>query len=99
VAPALRPKRTGQRRRIAATGARQHGVATATAAALLDMECAVYMGEEDTQRQALNVARMRRLGAEVNAVTNGTRTLKDAMNEAMRDWVAHVGDTHYVIGT
>src|SRR5699024_7276274 len=67
--------------------------------ALLDMECEVYMGEEDTQRQALNVARMRLLGAKVNAVTNGTRTLKDAMNEAMRDWVANVGDTHYVIGT
>ena len=99
VGQALLAKRMGKTRLIAETGAGQHGVATATAAALLDMECEVYMGEEDTQRQALNVARMRLLGAEVNAVTNGTRTLKDAMNEAMRDWVANVGDTHYVIGT
>ncbi|GAA1624922.1 MULTISPECIES: tryptophan synthase subunit beta [Brevibacterium] len=96
---ALLAKRMGKTRLIAETGAGQHGVATATAAALLDMECEVYMGEEDTQRQALNVARMRLLGAKVNAVTNGTRTLKDAMNEAMRDWVANVGSTHYVIGT
>src|SRR5699024_5160195 len=99
LAQALLAKRMGKTRVIAETGAGQHGVATATAAALLDMSCVVYMGEEDTQRQALNVARMRLLGATVNAVTNGTRTLKDAMNEAMRDWVANVDDTHYVIGT
>lgn len=99
LAQALLAKRMGKTRLIAETGAGQHGVATATAAALLDMSCVVYMGEEDTQRQALNVARMRLLGATVNAVTNGTRTLKDAMNEAMRDWVANVDDTHYVIGT
>jgi tryptophan synthase beta chain len=96
---ALLAKRMGKTRLIAETGAGQHGVATATAAALLDMECAVYMGEEDTQRQALNVARMRMLGAEVHAVTQGTRTLKDAMNEAFRDWVASVGYTHYCIGS
>ncbi len=99
LAQALLAKRMGKTRLIAETGAGQHGVATATAAALLDMECEVYMGEEDTQRQALNVARMRLLGAKVNAVSNGTRTLKDAMNEAMRDWVANVARTHYVIGT
>ena len=84
---------------IAETGAGQHGVATATAAALLGLECVVYMGEEDTQRQALNVARMRMLGAEVIPVTTGTRTLKDAMNEAFRDWVTTVGHTHYCIGS
>jgi tryptophan synthase beta chain len=89
----------GKRRVIAETGAGQHGVATATAAALLDLECVVYMGEEDTRRQALNVARMRLLGAEVVPVTTGSRTLKDAMNEAMRDWVATVDRTHYLIGT
>lgn len=99
IGQALLAKRMGKTRLIAETGAGQHGVATATAAALLDMECEVYMGEEDTRRQALNVARMRLLGAKVNSVTNGTRTLKDAMNEAMRDWVANVGSTHYVIGT
>ncbi|WP_349827950.1 tryptophan synthase subunit beta [Brevibacterium litoralis] len=96
---ALLAKRMGKTRVIAETGAGQHGVAAATAAALLDMECVVYMGEEDTQRQALNVARMRLLGATVHSVTNGTRTLKDAMNEASRDWVANVETTHYIIGT
>jgi tryptophan synthase beta chain len=96
---ALLARRMGKRRVIAETGAGQHGVATATAAALLDLECVVYMGEEDTRRQALNVARMRLLGAEVVPVTTGSRTLKDAMNEAMRDWVATVGRTHYLIGT
>ena len=83
----LLAKRMGKTRVIAETGAGQHGVATATAAALLGLECAVYMGEEDTRRQALNVSRMRMLGAEVIPVTAGTRTLKDAMNEAFRDWV------------
>jgi tryptophan synthase beta chain len=96
---ALLTRRMGKRRVIAETGAGQHGVATATAAALLDLECVVYMGEEDTRRQALNVARMRLLGAEVVPVTTGSRTLKDAMNEAMRDWVATVDRTHYLIGT
>jgi tryptophan synthase beta chain len=96
---ALLAKRMGKTRLIAETGAGQHGVATATAAALLDMECAVYMGEEDTQRQALNVSRMRMLGATVIPVKQGTRTLKDAMNEAFRDWVASVGYTHYCIGS
>jgi tryptophan synthase beta chain len=89
----------GKTRLIAETGAGQHGVATATAAALLGLDCAVYMGEEDTRRQALNVARMRMLGAEVFPVTTGTRTLKDAMNEAFRDWVTSVGHTHYCIGS
>lgn len=96
---ALLTKRMGKRRVIAETGAGQHGVATATAAALLGLECLVYMGEEDTRRQALNVARMRLLGAEVVPVTAGSRTLKDAMNEAMRDWVTNVEHTHYLIGT
>ena len=95
----LLARRMGKTRVIAETGAGQHGVATATAAALLGLECVVYMGEEDTQRQALNVARMRMLGAEVIPVTNGTRTLKDAMNEAFRDWVTTVGYTHYCIGS
>jgi tryptophan synthase beta subunit len=95
----LLAKRMGKTRVIAETGAGQHGVATATAAALLGLECAVYMGEVDTQRQALNVSRMRMLGAEVIAVTTGTRTLKDAMNDAFRDWVASVGYTHYCIGS
>jgi tryptophan synthase beta chain len=84
---------------IAETGAGQHGVATATAAALMGLECLVYMGEEDTRRQALNVARMRLLGADVVPVTAGSRTLKDAMNEAMRDWVTNVEQTHYLIST
>lgn len=96
---ALLTVRMGKRRVIAETGAGQHGVATATAAALLGLECVVYMGEEDTRRQALNVARMRLLGAEVVPVTAGSRTLKDAMNEAMRDWVTNVEHTHYLIGT
>ena len=96
---ALLTKRMGKKRVIAETGAGQHGVATATAAALLDLDCVVYMGEEDTRRQALNVARMRLLGAEVIPVTSGSRTLKDAMNEAMRDWVTNVEHTHYLIGT
>jgi tryptophan synthase beta chain len=96
---ALLTVRMGKPRVIAETGAGQHGVATATAAALLGLECVVYMGEEDTRRQALNVARMRLLGAEVIPVTSGSRTLKDAMNEAMRDWVTTVDRTHYLIGT
>ncbi|UZN05341.1 tryptophan synthase subunit beta [Cellulomonas sp. S1-8] len=96
---ALLVKRMGKRRVIAETGAGQHGVAAATAAALLDLECTVYMGEEDTQRQALNVARMQLLGATVVPVTIGSRTLKDAINEALRDWVANVDTTHYMLGT
>jgi tryptophan synthase beta chain len=96
---ALLTRRIGKTRVIAETGAGQHGVATATAAALFGLSCTVYMGEVDTERQALNVARMRLLGAEVIAVKTGTRTLKDAINEAMRDWVANVDDTHYVFGT
>ena len=84
---------------IAETGAGQHGVATATAAALMGLECVVYMGERDTERQALNVARMRLLGAEVIPVEHGSRTLKDAVNEALRDWVANVDTTHYLLGT
>lgn len=96
---ALLVKRMGKKRLIAETGAGQHGVATATAAALMDLECVVYMGEEDTRRQALNVARMRLLGAEVVPVTIGSRTLKDAINEALRDWVANVETTHYLLGT
>ncbi|GAB3814531.1 tryptophan synthase subunit beta [Tessaracoccus terricola] len=96
---ALLTKRMGKTRVIAETGAGQHGVATATAAALLGLECRVYMGEVDTKRQALNVARMQLLGAEVVAVAAGSRTLKDAMNEAMREWVSTVETTHYLIGT
>ena len=96
---ALLTKRMGKTRIIAETGAGQHGVASATAAALMGLECVVYMGEEDTRRQALNVARMRLLGAEVVPVTTGTRTLKDALNEALRDWVANVEGTHYLLGT
>jgi len=96
---ALIARRLGKTRLIAETGAGQHGVATATAAALFGMECVVYMGEVDTERQALNVARMKLLGATVVAVTNGSRTLKDAINEAMRDWVANVDSTHYLLGT
>ncbi|TQK75642.1 tryptophan synthase beta chain [Rarobacter incanus] len=96
---ALLVKRMGKTRVIAETGAGQHGVATATAAALMDLECVIYMGEEDTRRQALNVARMRLLGATVVPVTIGTRTLKDAINEALRDWVANVENTHYLLGT
>ena len=96
---ALLTKRMGKTRVIAETGAGQHGVATATAAALLGLECKVYMGRVDTERQALNVARMQLLGAEVVAVASGSQTLKDAMNEAMRDWVSTVDTTHYLIGT
>jgi tryptophan synthase beta chain len=96
---ALLTKRMGKQRVIAETGAGQHGVAMATAAALFGFDCTVYMGEEDTRRQALNVARMRLLGAEVIPVTTGTKTLKDATNEAFRDWVANVDTTHYAIGS
>jgi tryptophan synthase beta chain len=96
---ALLTKRMGKTRVIAETGAGQHGVATATACAYLDLECVVYMGEVDTERQALNVARMKLLGAEVIPVTTGSRTLKDAINEALRDWVASVDNTHYLLGT
>ncbi len=96
---ALLTKRMGKSRVIAETGAGQHGVATATAAALMGLECVVYMGEKDTERQALNVARMHLLGATVVPVTSGSRTLKDAINEAMRDWVTNVEDTHYLLGT
>src|SRR5690625_4451065 len=96
---ALLTKRIGKKRVIAETGAGQHGVATATAAALFGLECVVYMGEEDTRRQALNVARMRLLGAEVIPVKHGSRTLKDAINEALRDWVTTVDTTNYVFGT
>ncbi|HEV7657451.1 MAG TPA: tryptophan synthase subunit beta [Mycobacteriales bacterium] len=96
---ALLAQRMGKNRIIAETGAGQHGVATATACAYLGLECVVYMGEEDTVRQALNVARMRMLGASVVPVTTGTRTLKDAITEAMRDWVTNVASTHYVIGS
>jgi tryptophan synthase beta chain len=96
---ALITARMGKTRVIAETGAGQHGVAAATAATLFGFECTVYMGEEDTRRQALNVARMRMLGAEVVPVTTGSRTLKDAMNEALRDWVSTVDQTHYLIGT
>jgi tryptophan synthase beta chain len=96
---ALLTRRMGKTRVIAETGAGQHGVATATACALLGLECVVYMGEEDTRRQALNVVRMQLLGAEVVPVTSGSRTLKDAINEAMRDWVTNVDTTHYLLGT
>lgn len=96
---ALLTRRIGKTRVIAETGAGQHGVATATAAALMDLECVIYMGEEDTRRQALNVARMRLLGAEVVPVTSGSRTLKDAINEAYRAWVTNVETTNYIFGT
>jgi tryptophan synthase beta chain len=96
---ALLTLRMGKPRIIAETGAGQHGVASATAAALFGLECVVYMGEEDTRRQALNVARMQMLGATVVPVTTGSRTLKDAMNEALRDWVTNVDSTHYLIGS
>jgi tryptophan synthase beta chain len=96
---ALLTQRMGKPRVIAETGAGQHGVATATAAALFGLDCMIYMGEVDTERQALNVARMQMLGAEVVSVSTGSRTLKDAINEAMRDWVASVDQTHYVFGT
>nr|WP_034272973.1 tryptophan synthase subunit beta [Haloechinothrix halophila] len=96
---ALLTKRMGKKRVIAETGAGQHGVATATACALMGLECTVYMGQVDTERQALNVARMNLLGAEVIPVTTGSRTLKDAINEALRDWVSNVDTTHYLLGT
>ncbi|MCY3610750.1 MAG: tryptophan synthase subunit beta [Gemmatimonadetes bacterium] len=99
VGQALLAKRMGKPRIIAETGAGQHGVATATACALFDMECVVYMGTEDVERQSLNVYRMELLGAEVRPVESGTRTLKDATNEALRDWVTNVRDTHYIIGS
>jgi tryptophan synthase beta chain len=99
VGQALLAQRMGKRRVVAETGAGQHGVATATACALLGLECVVYMGSEDIRRQAPNVYRMRLLGAEVRAVEAGARTLKDAINEAMRDWVAHVRDTYYLLGS
>ncbi len=96
---ALLAKKMGKTRLIAETGAGQHGVATATAAALLDMDCVVFMGEEDTRRQALNVYRMRLLGSEVIPVTSGTATLKDAVSEAMREWTSRIADTHYCLGS
>ncbi|MGO2542699.1 tryptophan synthase subunit beta [Specibacter sp. AOP5-B1-6] len=99
IGQALLAKRMGKTRLIAETGAGQHGVASATAAALLGMECVVYMGAEDCRRQALNVARMQLLGATVVPVTNGSQTLKDAINDALRDWVANVDNTHYLLGT
>ncbi|MGH1441035.1 MAG: tryptophan synthase subunit beta [Cellvibrionaceae bacterium] len=99
IGQALLAKYSGKKRVIAETGAGQHGVASATVAARLGLECEVFMGAEDVQRQSLNVYRMKLLGAKVNAVTSGTRTLKDAMNEAMRDWVTNVDDTFYIIGT
>src|SRR5438128_10164713 len=95
----LLARRMGKRRIIAETGAGQHGLATATACACFGLECVVYMGEEDMRRQALNVYTMRLLGAEVREVRAGSRTLKDATNEAIRDWVTNVRDTHYVIGS
>ena len=99
VGQGLLAKRMGKRRVIAETGAGQHGVATATVAARLGLQCVVYMGEEDIARQSANVYRMKLLGAEVVPVGTGSRTLKDAMNEAMRDWVTNVDDTHYIIGS
>ena len=96
---ALLARRMGKTRLIAETGAGQHGVATATAAALMGMECEVFMGKEDTDRQALNVYRMELLGAKVHSVTTGTQTLKDAVNETMREWSCRVEDTHYVLGS
>ena len=99
IGQALLAKRMGKKRIIAETGAGQHGVATATAAALFGMSCIVYMGEEDIRRQALNVFKMKMLGAEVRSVSSGTKTLKDATNEAIRDWVTNVRDTFYIIGS
>ena len=95
----LLAKRMGKTRVIAETGAGQHGVATATAAALMGMKCEIFMGKEDTERQALNVYRMELLGAKVHAVTSGTQTLKDAVNEALREWTRRIDDTHYVLGS
>ena len=99
IGQALLAKRMGKTRIIAETGAGQHGVATATVAARLGLECVVYMGEVDVARQEANVYRMRLLGAEVRSVSSGSKTLKDALNEAMRDWVTNVDNTHYIIGT
>ncbi|MEM7009809.1 MAG: tryptophan synthase subunit beta [Thermodesulfobacteriota bacterium] len=99
IGQAILASRMGKKKIIAETGAGQHGVATATVAALLDMECEIFMGIEDTRRQALNVLRMKLLGATVREVTQGTQTLKDAMNEAMRDWITNVRDTFYIIGS
>src|SRR5262249_28927427 len=99
VGQALLARRMGKRRIIAETGAGQHGVATATVAALFGLRCEIYMGAQDVARQALNVQRMQLLGAAVHTVEQGTRTLKDAMNEALRDWVTNVADTHYLIGS
>ena len=99
IGQAVLARRMGKRRLIAETGAGQHGVATATVAALFGLPCEIYMGAEDVVRQALNVERMKLLGAQVHPVTSGTRTLKDAMNEALRDWVTNVGDTFYLIGS
>ncbi len=99
IGQALLAQRSGKSRVIAETGAGQHGVATATIAARLGLSCTIYMGADDVQRQAMNVYRMKLLGAHVVPVTSGSRTLKDAMNEAMRDWVTHVDDTYYIIGT
>lgn len=99
ISQALLAKRMGKRRIIAETGAGQHGVATATSAAFLGLECEIYMGTEDMRRQALNVFRMKLLGAKVTGVDNGSKTLKDAINEAIRDWVTNVSDTNYVMGT
>ena len=96
---ALLAKKMGKKRVIAETGAGQHGVATATAAALFGLTCAVYMGEEDIQRQSLNVFRMKLLGAEVISVSSGSKTMKDAINEAIRDWVTHIQETHYLLGS
>lgn len=99
ISQAVLAGRMNKKRIIAETGAGQHGVATATVAALMNSDCVIYMGEEDTRRQELNVFRMKLLGAEVRPVASGTKTLKDAMNEAMRDWVTNVGDTFYIIGS
>ncbi|KJS75871.1 MAG: tryptophan synthase subunit beta [Desulfotomaculum sp. BICA1-6] len=99
VGQVLLARRMGKQRIIAETGAGQHGVATATVAAMFDLQCAIYMGEEDIRRQSLNVFRMRLLGAQVVPVTSGSRTLKDAMNEAMRDWVTNIDNTYYLIGS
>lgn len=99
IGQALLAERMGKKRIIAETGAGQHGVATATVAALLGKKCEIYMGEEDTRRQSINVFRMKLLGAEVKPVSSGTKTLKDAMNEAMRDWITNIGDTFYIIGS
>jgi len=95
----LLARRMSKRRVIAETGAGQHGVATAAVCAMLGLECIIYMGEEDMRRQSLNVFRMKLMGAEVRSVSGGSRTLKDAINEAIRDWVTNVGDTHYLLGS